>query len=231
MDRVKTGIKGLDEILKGGIPYNQLTLITGTSGTGKTITCSQFILNGAAKYGENGVYLSFEEPPQSIKENMKSSFGIEFSKLEEEGKVVFIKYDPYRIEDVFDVLESTIRQINAKRVVVDSISALGLHIRDKAELRQVIYNMSTALRKLGTTSLIVSEIVPGTTGLSRYGVEEFVADSVIVYYYERLQSTYNRAVQIWKLRGSSHSETLHPYRITPNGIVVDADQEAFIKGG
>jgi len=231
MERVKTGIKGMDEILKGGIPCNQLTLVTGTSGTGKTIACSQFIYHGAKTYGDNGVYLSFEEPTEMIKENMKSSFGWDFDKLEQQKKVAFIRYEPYRIEDVFDVLESTIRDIQAKRVVIDSISALGLHIRDSSELRRIIYNISNTLRKLNTTSFIVSEIVPGHRGLSRYGVEEFVSDSVIVLYYERLQSSYNRAVQIWKLRGSSHSESLHPYKIDSKGINVISADEAFIKGG
>jgi len=231
MERVKTGIKGLDEILKGGIPNNQLTLITGTSGTGKTTLCSQFIYNGASKFGDNGVYLTFEEPSDLLKENMKNSFGIDFTKLEEENKVAFIKYDPYRVDDVFDVLESTIREIGAQRVVIDSISSLGLYIRDSSELRRVIYNMSMSLRKLGTTSMIISEIVPGKHGLSRYGVEEFVADSVIVMYYERLQSSYNRAIQVWKLRGSPHSENLHPYRITPDGLVISSHDEAFIRGG
>lgn len=228
MERVKTGIPGLDELMHGGIPYNQLTLVTGTSGTGKTIACCQFIYSGADKYGDNGVYLSFEEPPQLIKNNMQN-FGWDLDKLEAEGKIRFIKYDPYRIDDVLDVLESTIREINATRVVIDSISALGLHIRDESELRRIIYNISSTLRKVGTTSMIVSEIVPGSPGLSRYGVEEFVADSVIVFYYERLQSSYSRAVQIWKLRGSSHSQNLHPYTIGKKGIVISALDEAYVR--
>jgi KaiC/GvpD/RAD55 family RecA-like ATPase len=229
MERVKTGILGLDEILGGGIPKNQLFLVTGTSGTGKTIICSQFLYNGAKKYNEPGVYLSFEEPSETIKENMRS-FGWDIGELERQGKFAFIKYDPFRIDDVFSILDSTIREIGAKRVVVDSISALGLHVKDDSELRRMIYNLSITLRKLNCTSLIVSEIVHGTEPrLSRYGVEEFVADSVLVLYYERIESVWNRAIQVWKLRGSSHSEHMHPYIIDPQkGVIVSSGEEAYV---
>ncbi|MBM3303609.1 MAG: hypothetical protein FJY76_00800 [Candidatus Aenigmarchaeota archaeon] len=230
MKRVKTGIAGLDDILGGGIPQNQLLLITGTSGTGKTIMCSQFLWNGVKKFGEAGVYLSFEEPADAIRENMKE-FGWDFGEMEKAGRLAFIKYDPFRIDEVFNILDSTIREIGATRVVVDSISALGLHVRDKSELRRMIYNLSILLRKLNCTSLIVSEIVHGTEPkLSRYGVEEFVADSVIVLYYERIESVFNRAIQVWKLRGSEHSERLHPYLIDGSkGIVVSSGEEAYVR--
>jgi len=228
VERIKTGVEGLDEILMGGIPKHHQTLITGTSGTGKTTFCTQFVYNGVKKYNDSAVYLSFEEPADSIAENAKS-LGWDFKALEKTGKFSFIRYDPYHIEDVFDILESTIRQVKANRVVVDSISALGLHIKDEAELRRMIFNLSIILRKLGCTSMLVSEIVHGTPGLSRYGVEEFVADSVVVLYYERLQSTFNRAIQIWKVRGSSHSQKLHPYKIDNTGVTVYPKEEAFIK--
>lgn len=230
MERAKTGITGLDDILGGGIPRNHLVLITGTSGTGKTIMCSQFLWNGAKKYGEAGVYLSFEEPSETIRENMKE-FGWDLSELEKSGKFAFIKYDPFRIDEIFNILDSTIRETGATRVVVDSISALGLHVRDKSELRRMIYNLSLLLRKLNCTSLIVSEIVHGTEPrLSRYGVEEFVADGVVVLYYERIESVFNRAIQVWKLRGSEHSERLHPYTINgKSGVVVSSGEEAYVR--
>ena len=228
MEKISTGIPGLDSIMGGGMPKSQLSLITGTSGTGKTTFCCQFIHEGIKRFNDRGVYLSFEEPPQSIKENVKE-FGWDFDSLEKSGKFAFIRYDPYHIEEVFDILESTIRQVKATRVVVDSVSALGLHIKDDAELRKMIFDLSVILRKLGCTSILVSEIVPGTKGISRYGVEEFVTDNVVVLYYERLHSTFSRAIQVWKVRGSAHSEKLHPYRINKKGIEVFHNEEAFIK--
>lgn len=230
LERVKTGIDGLDDIIDGGIPKNHLMLVTGNCGTGKTIFCSQYIYNGIVKNNENGVYLSFEEPAESMKKNL-SVFGWDFEKLEKSGKFSFIRYDPYHIEDVFDMLESTIRDIKATRVAVDSISALGLHVKDQGELRNMIYNLSVILRKLNCTSLLVSEIVPGNEGISRYGVEEFVTDGVIVLYYERIASSFSRALQVWKMRGSGHSEKLHPYKIDKSGIVVYPEEEAFMQKG
>jgi KaiC/GvpD/RAD55 family RecA-like ATPase len=229
LERTKTGMEGLDEIMNGGVPKGQLVLLSGTCGTGKTTICSQFIYNGLTKYNENGVYLSFEEMPENIKNNLKQ-FGWDFSKFEKEKRFSFIKYDPYHIEEIFDILESSVRSINAKRVVIDSISALGIYVRDKAELRRMIFNLSTVLRKLGCTAIIVSEIVPGTSGISRYGVEEFVTDSVVVLYYERDEFTFNRAIQVWKMSGSDHSKKLHPYKITNKGVTVQPEEEAFIRG-
>ena len=228
MERVKTGIPGLDELLNGGIPKTHLALVTGTSGTGKTIFCCQFIKEGVERYNENAVYLSFEEPIEAIKENVKG-FGWDFDKLEKSGKFAFIRYDPFHIEDVFNILESKVREIKASRVVVDSISAIGLHVKDSTELRRMIFNLSMILRKLGCTALLVSEMVPGSKGISRYGVEEFVADAVIVLYYERIQSSFTRALQVWKVRGSAHSQKLHPYKIDNNGITVYSKEEAFIQ--
>ncbi|MFH1338042.1 MAG: ATPase domain-containing protein, partial [Nanoarchaeota archaeon] len=158
VERIRTGIPGLDEIMHGGIPKNQIILLAGTSGTGKTTICTQYCYQGAKLYNENAVFLSLEEPAEFIKNNAKL-FGWDFKELEKKGKVAFIKYDPYRIEDVFDILDSKIREIKAKRVVVDSVSALGLYVRDEAELRSMIFNLSTTLRKLNCTALLVSEIV------------------------------------------------------------------------
>jgi KaiC/GvpD/RAD55 family RecA-like ATPase len=227
MERVKTGVEGLDEIMNGGIPKGQLVLLSGTCGTGKTTICSQYIYNGLTKFKENGIYLSFEELPQNIKNNVRQ-FGINFEPYEKAGKFAFLKYDPYHVEEVFDVLENAIRDMGAQRIVIDSISALGIHVRDKAELRRMIFNLSAILRKLGCTALLVSEIVPGKKGISRYGVEEFVTDSVIVLYYERNEFTFTRAIQIWKMSGSDHSKKLHPYKITEQGVVVQPEGEAFI---
>lgn len=226
--RIPIGVPGLDDIVSGGLLPGALTLVTGTTGTGKTILGSQFLYNGATKYGQPGVYVSFEEPPENIKANM-AKFGMDFSKLEKDRKIVFAKYDPYHVEDVYELIESHAKKVGAKRIVIDSVAALGLYVRDPAELRRMIFNIGLLLRKLGCTSIITTEILPGQRSLSRFGVEEFVSDTIIVLYYTRAESQFARSVTVWKARGSDHSHKLHPYRITDEGIVVYPKEEAFIK--
>ncbi len=227
-DRVKTGIEGVDDLISGGLIPGSLTLLTGTAGTGKTIFSSQFIHNGATKFNQPGVYVSFEEPADNIKANAKN-LGWDFEKLEKEKKVIFVRYDPYHIEDISDLIETNIKKIGAQRVVIDSVSSLGLYVRDVPELRRMIFNVSLLLRKLGCTSILTSEILPLQKSLSRFGIEEFVTDTVIVLYYLRADSQYSRSMTVWKMRGSSHSQKLHPYRITDKGIVVYPKEESFVK--
>lgn len=229
MERVPTGIEGFDEMISGGLPKSSLSLLTGTCGTGKTTFCAQFLYNGATRFGEKGVYISFEESPEIVKTDMKL-FGMDFDTLEAEKKVVFVKYDPYHIEDIFDIIESNVRLTGATRVCIDSISALGLYVRDIPELRRMIFNLGMTLRKLNCTSIITSEIPPGASGISRFGVEEFISDSVVVLYYFKTETTFTRAVTIWKMRATNHSKKIHPYEIGEKGVITYPQEEAVMKG-
>ncbi|UCD03388.1 MAG: AAA family ATPase [Candidatus Aenigmatarchaeota archaeon] len=226
-ERVSIGVPGLDEMLNGGVPRGHTVLLAGTAGTGKTIFCTHFIYTGATKYKEPGVFLSFEESPESIKSNALN-FGMDFGKLENNKMTKFLRYDPYNIEDMNTNLESIIREINAQRVVIDSVSAMEFYVRENTNFRKLLMGMSNSIKKLGCTTILTSEIMAGTHGISRGGVEEFIADSAIVLYYNRIGSAFSRAVQVWKMRGTSHSEKLHPYKITDKGVVVFPEEEAFI---
>jgi KaiC/GvpD/RAD55 family RecA-like ATPase len=227
MERVNTGVPGLDEIMNGGIPQGQTVLVSGTAGTGKTILSCQYLYMGVSKYKEPSVYLSFEESPESIKKNALN-FGMDFAPLEKSGTFSFVKYDPYHVDDISTHLESRIREVGAKRVVIDSISALSFYMREGENFRRMLFTLSSILNKLGCTSFLVSEVLPETSALSRSGVSEFVSDTAIVLYYRRVDSAFSRAIQVWKMRGSSHSERLHPYKITKTGIVVYPKEDAFI---
>jgi KaiC/GvpD/RAD55 family RecA-like ATPase len=226
--RIKIDIPGMDELINGGLIPGTLTLLTGTTGTGKTVFSNQFIYNGATKFNQPGVYVSFEEPSENIKANVKN-FGIDFEPLEKQGKVAFVRYDPYHVEDVYELIETTVKRVKAKRVVIDSVSALGLTVRDAPELRRMIFNLSLLLRKLNCTSILTSEILPTQTSLSRFGVEEFVSDTIIVLYYLRSDSQYSRSITVWKMRGSEHSHRLHPYKIIDKGVMIYPKEEAFVK--
>ncbi len=229
-ERIKTGIEGMDDLMAGGFLKSSLVLLTGTAGTGKTAYGCQYIWNGA-KLGETGLYVSLEEPIENIKTNALN-FGWDFEKLEKDKKVLFVRYDPFHAEDVYDLIESSAKKIGAQRVVIDSVSALGLYIRDAAELRRTIFNLSMLLRKLKCTSLILSEILPEQKSLSRFGVEEFVTDGVVVLYYTRTDSQFARSVTVWKMRGTDHSQRIHPYKIiAKQGIVIYPKEETFVKLG
>lgn len=225
--KLPIGIPGVDELVDGGINSGAVVLLTGTTGTGKTIFSLQYLYNGAKK-GDPGVYVSFEEPIENIKENARK-LGMDIDKFEKEGKLILVRYDPFHAEDIYDLIESNIKKINAKRVVIDSISALGLYVRDSAEIRRMIFNISLLLRKLNCTSVITSEILPLQNALSRFGVEEFVSDGIVVLYYLRSESQFARSMTVWKMRGSNHSKKLHPYDITDRGIIVYPKEEAFVK--
>ena len=227
-ERIKIGIPGIDNLIGGGLIPHSLTLLTGTTGTGKTIMSSQFIYSGVEDHNQPGVYISFEEPIDNIKENCLE-FGWDFEPLERKGKVIFVRYDPFHVEDIYELIETNIKKIEAKRVVIDSISALGLYVRDIPDIRRMVFNISLLLRKLGCTSILVSETLPTQGSLSRFGVEEFVTDNVVVLYYTRSGSQFSRALTVWKMRGSEHSKKLHPYTITDKGVTVYSKEEAFAK--
>jgi len=227
-ERVKIGVPGIDELIGGGLRPKTLTLLTGTTGCGKTTFSSQFIFNGLKDFKENAVYVSFEEPVENIRENCLK-FGWNFEPYEKEGKMIFVRYDPFHVEDIYELIETNIKRVNAKRVVIDSVSALGLYVKEPAEIRRLVFNIAFLLRRLDCTSILISEILPMQEALSRFGVEEFVTDAVIVLYYTRTGSQFSRYLTVWKMRGSSHSNKLHPYKISDKGLVVFPKEEATLK--
>jgi len=216
MKRISSGIKGLDGLIDGGIPENDLVLLSGACGAGKTIFGLQFIVSATKK--EPGIFVSFEQEIPQIK-LIASNFGWDIELLEKEGTIRFLKYDPFRLEDIMEVIENNIREIKAKRVVIDSISALGMHMPDAGELRRMIVLISNLLRKNGCTSLLISEVLNNGT-LSRFGVEEFVTDGVILMHNRLVRGDYKRVLTIWKMRLTDHSRKVHLYEIKDSGIVV-----------
>ncbi|NIM47253.1 MAG: AAA family ATPase [Candidatus Aenigmarchaeota archaeon] len=227
-ERIETGIPGVDKLIGGGLLPHSLTLLTGTTGTGKTVMSSQFIYFGVKEHDAPGVYVSFEEPVDNIRRDCLD-FGWDFEPLEKRNKIIFVRYDPFHVEDIYELIETNVKKIGAKRVVIDSISALGLYVRDIPDIRRMVFNISLLLRKLGCTSILISETLPMQNSLSRFGVEEFVTDNVIVLYYTKTGSQFSRALTIWKMRGSEHSNKLHPYRISNKGVTIYSEEEAFSK--
>lgn len=223
MERVKTGIPGMDELLGGGFLPGSLVLVVGVPGAGKTVFCSQFLYNGAVQYGEAGVFVNFEEPAQKLYEHL-AVFGMNFKGVEKQLKVV--TFDPRRYADLKELLRIEVSRANAKRVVLDSIAAWGLYF-EVSRLRRELFELGLWMREQNCTLLFTSETPVGTARLSRFGVEEFVADCIIVLNYVRREKVFERTVQVWKMRGSDHSRAVHPFEIGPKGIVVHASEIAI----
>lgn len=215
MKKVSSGISGLDELLDGGIPEKYVILLSGTCGTGKTIFGLQFLTSSS----EPGIYVSFEEELDELRESSKI-FNWDIEGLEAANKIRLLKYDPFRLEDILEIIENNIREIGAKRVVFDSVSALGIYMKDISELRRMILQINNIMKKNKCTTVVISEIIPGSMALSRFGVEEFVSDGVIVLNNTVHNGEFKRSVGIWKLRGVDHSRKIHPYSITKKGISI-----------
>lgn len=224
MERISSGVKGLDSLLEGGIPEKSLVLLSGTSGAGKTILGLQFLYHAAAK--EPGMFVSFEEELSKIKD-IADVFGWDIGRYEDEDKLRFLRYDPFRLEDILEIIENNIKETNAKRVVIDSVSAIGLYVRDPPELRRMVLQLSNILRKNDCTAILVSEILAGKESLSRFGVEEFVVDGVIVLYNHLVRGEYRRGLNVWKMPATNHSRKIHPYNITKNDGFVVYPKEVF----
>jgi KaiC/GvpD/RAD55 family RecA-like ATPase len=242
IQRVPTGIPGFDELCSGGILRNRSYLLSGTAGAGKTIFGLQYLYNGITKYGENGIYIATEERPEQVRENVKQ-FGWDFEALEEEGKLAildacstkigipshekYVDVRPFDMRSMLDQIIAIQEDIDAKRALVDGTTSIGFYLGDPPKIRVELLKLSTTLEILGLTSLLTSEIIDENNA-SRFGVETFVTDGTIVLYYKRKETVRVRSVEIFKMRGSNHSQSIHPCEITPNGIVVHPHEEVYL---
>ncbi|MGC8993150.1 MAG: KaiC domain-containing protein [Candidatus Aenigmatarchaeota archaeon] len=236
MKRVKTGIPGLDEIINGGIPERNVVLLSGGPGTGKTILSQQFIWNGLQQ-NESGIYVALEEHPVQIRQNMLQ-FGWNVKPFEEKGKFALVdaftagigkskEYEKYvvsdlgDVRDLIDVLSLAVKEINAQRVVIDSVTSL--YINKPAMARGIILQLKRVLAGLGCTTIFVSQISVGEIGFGGPGVEHGV-DGIIRLDLDEIDGELKRSLIVWKMRGTSHSMKRHPFEITDKGIVVHSKE-------
>jgi KaiC/GvpD/RAD55 family RecA-like ATPase len=246
--RVKTGVPGLDELVGGGFIGNSAFLVAGEPGAGKTIFGCQFLYYGITSFEENGVLVTLEELPHSIARNLKNSFGWDLNKLVAENKLrivdasiarphdmsqnIPLKVKPFTLseflaEQFYAEIEDAVQQVNAKRVVVDPITVLGMHFKEPFDVRKEVFGLSRVLDKLGCTTLLTSEITRGSQTFGRFGVEEFTTDGVIILYMLEQSTERIRAIEIRKMRGVSHTLGLRPFEITGDGIVIHTHERVL----
>lgn len=217
--RVTTGIPKLDSLIDGGFLNQTMVMVTGGTGTGKTIFCLQFLVEGLKK-GEPCVYLSLEEEPEEIKADARQ-FGWELDKYEEKGLFRIVHHDPFET-DVSTILVNQIESIKAKRLVIDSMSMLGLYMKDQATVRKQLGKLMKSVKNAGCTSIVTSEIIEESKALSRFGVEEFVVDGVIILNYLGIGEETNRSMQIRKMRRTNHGKDIYPFKIGAKGMELAA---------
>jgi len=218
-DRVPTGIIGLDDMLEGGFPRNSLILLAGSPGAGKTIASAQYLYHGAKNLDENGIYVSFAERKEFFFDNMKR-FGLDFEMLESKGKFKFLDMmttHEETISSTLDIALSEVVAINAKRLVIDSFSAMAQAFKRKIDARIILHMLDKLMRQTGCTTLLLLELPTGSKTLG-LGFEEFVADGIILFEtIDEKEGIRKRAV-VRKMRGTNHNQNYSNIVISDRGI-------------
>ena len=250
-ERVKTGIKGLDELIEGGLPRGFSFLLLGGPGTGKTTFGVQYLYKGATEFGDGGMYVTFDEPPYSIAGNSER-YGWNLVEQEKAGKIAFVDASPikstaartatfvppslgqsflggakFNIDNIVAAIKEVKQKVSAKRCVIDSITALTLQYKDDFEIRQQTLKLIKDLTEMGLTTIMLAENPEDRQDLTRFGAEAFLAQGVIVLHMYRVEESNVKALEVRKMRGAKHTDRLCPYRITAEGIEVYPEETVF----
>jgi len=227
LSKARTGISGLDEITMGGIPQGRPTLICGGPGCGKTLFSIEFLINGATRFKEPGVFITFEEKTEELTMNV-ASLGFDLDKLQKEKKLRldYIRIERSEIEEtgeydldgLFIRLEHAIDSIGAKRVVLDTIENLFAGLTNQGILRAELRRLFLWLKDKGVTAIVTGE--QGDGKLTRHGLEEYVSDCVILLDHRVINQISTRRLRIVKYRGSAHATNEFPFLIDEDGISV-----------
>ena len=233
MERVTTGVEGLDEKMEGGLVAGSINLVAGKTGTGKTQFSSSFLYAGALNK-EPGVYITTEEREQDIKNDIYHMFGWDLQKLEDARLLKFASIKPIfpdkpisdeinrvtraYITNVSNTVSNTIRTIRARRLVIDSVSILEMFIQDPYLARVALMGLTEHLRALGVTTVLTGEVSETSEGLSGSGIIEYLVDTVIRLDFVPVSEEFKRTVTIRKMRRTDHSTLIHPFEITKKGI-------------
>ncbi|MHB9030587.1 MAG: circadian clock protein KaiC [Candidatus Latescibacterota bacterium] len=229
LEKVPTGISGVDEITLGGLPKGRPTLVCGNAGCGKTLFAMEFIVRGATQFNEPGVFMAFEESEKELTTNVASlgfdlddlvarnmlvvdQVRVERSEIEEAGE--------YDLEGLFIRLGFAIDSVGAKRVVLDSLETIFSGFMDTAILRSELRRLFRWMKERGVTAVVTAERESDSPRLTRYGIEEFVADCVILLDNRVVEQVSTRRLRVVKYRGSAHGANEYPFLISRQGISV-----------
>jgi circadian clock protein KaiC len=227
LPKAPTGIQGLDEITRGGLPSGRPTLVCGSAGCGKTLLAMEFLVRGAMQYGEPGVFMAFEENAAELTQNVRS-LGFDLDRLVREKKLVldFVQVErseidetgDYDLEGLFIRLGAAIDSIGAKRVALDTIEVLFSGFQNEGILRAELRRLFRWLKDRRVSAVITGERGEGT--LTRRGLEEYVSDCVILLDHRITDQISTRRMRIVKYRGTTHGTNEYPFLIDEHGFTV-----------
>lgn len=230
IEKLETGIPGFDFLSEGGVPKGRTTLIVGTAGSAKTVFACQFLAEGI-KRGENGVFVTFEEPPQIVRRNMRG-FGWDIEQWERDGKWAFVDASPIpgakpMVSGTYDLgallarTEHAVNSINAQRISMDSLGAIFSHLPDAGQVRSDLFSTASALRNMEITAILTAERTQDYGDISRFGVEEFVADNVVILRNVLAEEKRRRTIEVLKYRGTGHQKGEFPFTVLRGqGIII-----------
>lgn len=225
--KIRTMIEGFDEITHGGLPSGRTTLVSGTSGTGKTLLAIQFLYHGMKYFDYPGLFVTFEESPTDIIQNAYS-FGWDLQQIIDQGRLFILDASPdpdgqevvgsFDLSALIERIQYAINKYKAKLVSIDSVTAVFQQYDAASVVRREIFRLVARLKLLGVTSIMTTERLEEYGQIARFGVEEFVSDNVVVLRNVLEGERRRRTAEILKLRGTTHMKGEYPFTITNDGI-------------
>ena len=229
VQKLPTGIEGFDDVCHGGLPSARSTLISGTSGTGKTVFSLQYLHHGIKHFDEAGIFITFEESPLDIIRNAES-FGWNLQEIIDKNKLFILDASPdpegqdvagtFDLSGLIERISYAIRKYKAKRVAIDSITTVFQQYDAIYVVRREIFRLIARLKEIGVTTVMTTERVDEYGPIARYGVEEFVSDNVVILRNVLESEKRRRTVEILKLRGTTHMKGEFPFTMGSHGISV-----------
>lgn len=237
VDRCPSGIPGFDDLCSGGFVRNSVNALLGGPGAGKTTFLLQFLYNGVTQFNENGLYISFEPDVMELFKD-GAALGMDFAKLDSRGQVKFMKVSPQTgIPELKEELTKAVAKYQIKRICFDPISLFAASEANEAKLRQLIFDLSSLLKRLDVTVVLADETASGDTeevGIAGADAKsqyvKFLVDGLVDLYSSGLGGVSDRAVRISKMRRTNHSRGPVPMELTSNGMVIQSGKKSGKKG-
>lgn len=241
MERIKSGIAGLDELLGGGFVKHRSTILAGGPGTGKTSMALLFLYHGASN-GENGLFISFEEEQDKMIEHFETTFpkASNMRKMISQKKVAIVKKPPFfgfskdssgeyteGLGQFIEELGSMVSKYKAQRVVIDSLSIMEMFFQNPIEYRKCLFQLTDAISKMGSTVILTRELPVSGREEMKFSIAEAVVDGIVALYNFPKGDKRIRAIEVVKMRGSKHSQNLAPLIFNENGIEVYPKEKVY----